>query len=244
MSHFRNQFLALLVVFCHVTGLSLVSCVPSIDPDYDKRVRPNEGLSQDKVEVGLFINSIRSVSEADMTAVLDVFLQASWNDSRLNSTWHQIYKNLRGTNHSECSEDMCTDRITMGKDFADVIWKPDFYFQSAVSIAPVDDKNDNVCIRIDKNGSIFYSVRYILTTACPMKMFFFPLDSHKCSIRIGTYKYHDKQVKLNISPKLSGMYPSQETANFKLADFKLTRNEFFEFTDMRTGKKLQKKTLI
>ena len=75
MSHFRNQFLALLVVFCHVTGLSLVSCVPSIDPDYDKRVRPNEGLSQDKVEVGLFINSIRSVSEADMTAVLDVFLQ-------------------------------------------------------------------------------------------------------------------------------------------------------------------------
>ncbi|XP_063718985.1 glycine receptor subunit alpha-2-like [Symsagittifera roscoffensis] len=225
MSHFRNRLLTLLVVCCRVSDdLSLVSCVPSTDPDYDKRVRPNEGVSHEKVEIGLFLNSIRTVSEADMTVVLDLFVQASWKDSRLESTWLMIHENIHGSNHSECSEDMCDNRITMGRDFADVIWKPDFYFQTAVSIVPADDQNDNVCVRFDRDGSIFYSVRYILTTSCPMQMFFFPLDSHKCNIRIGTYKYNDKQVKLHISPLLSGMYPRQETANFKFADFLLSRD--------------------
>ena len=82
MSHFRNRLLTLLVVCCRVSDdLSLVSCVPSTDPDYDKRVRPNEGVSHEKVEIGLFLNSIRTVSEADMTVVLDLFVQVCRNQN-------------------------------------------------------------------------------------------------------------------------------------------------------------------
>ena len=45
------------------------------DPEYNRQVRPNEGGITDEVEIGVFTNSIRTVSEIDMTMVLDVFLQ-------------------------------------------------------------------------------------------------------------------------------------------------------------------------
>ena len=61
--------LSLVVVFVHTYMLT--------DPEYNRQVRPNEGGSTDEVEIGMFTNSIRTVSEFDMTIVLDVFLQVS-----------------------------------------------------------------------------------------------------------------------------------------------------------------------
>ncbi|XP_075248927.1 glycine receptor subunit alpha-1-like [Convolutriloba macropyga] len=204
--------LSLVVVFVHTYMLT--------DPEYNRQVRPNEGGSTDEVEIGMFTNSIRTVSEFDMTIVLDVFLQASWKDERLISTWHSLYRNIHGFNYSDCTNLLCNDsRITMGREFANEIWKPDFYLAAATQIVPADNYNDNVCVRFDIDGTLFYSSRFIISHSCPMSMGFFPFDQHTCLIRIGTYKYHDGLVRMLYSVQLSGMYPNQETANFIFADF-------------------------
>ena len=53
----------------------LITPFTLVDPEYNKNVRPREGERPDEVKIGLFINSIRTVSEVDMVAVLDVFVQ-------------------------------------------------------------------------------------------------------------------------------------------------------------------------
>ena len=58
------------------------------------------------------------------------FFQATWTDVRLNQTWYNLYQNIHGISYHDCSErNLCVERFTLGSDFADYIWKPDFYFQ-------------------------------------------------------------------------------------------------------------------
>ena len=110
-------------------------------------------------------------------------VQASWKDTRLIPTWHKIYRNIHGFNFSECRNVLCNDsRVTMGREFADDIWKPDFYLASATSIVPADAYNDNVCVRFDMDGTLFYSSRFIIAHSCPMSMGYFPFDQHKCLV--------------------------------------------------------------
>ena len=68
---------------------------PLTDNNYNRNIRPHEGSVTDHVQIGLFVNSVRSVSEIDMTMIVDAFLQAQWQDHRLIPTWsrlsHEIY---------------------------------------------------------------------------------------------------------------------------------------------------------
>ena len=68
-------FLRTPMIFLITSLLPLSSTFTLVDPEYNKNVRPREGERPDEVKIGLFINSIRTVSEVDMVAVLDVFVQ-------------------------------------------------------------------------------------------------------------------------------------------------------------------------
>ncbi|XP_075263357.1 glycine receptor subunit alpha-4-like [Convolutriloba macropyga] len=199
------------------SGYSYFSYYPLTDNNYNRNIRPHEGAQTDHVNIGLFVNSVRSVSEIDMTMILDAFLQAQWTDHRLKPTWNRLSREIYGDNctsheNSECSELV----ITLGKAFSEAIWRPDFYIPSAINIYPADDYNDNVCVKLQNDGSIFYSNRVIITISCPMKLVYFPFDSHTCTVCIGSYKYHDQLVKMTWSADLSGMYDNQATANFMI----------------------------
>ena len=191
---------------------------PLTDNNYNRNIRPHEGSVTDHVQIGLFVNSVRSVSEIDMTMILDAFLQAQWQDHRLIPTWsrlsHEIYGDKCRVMESGVTSQCPNLTITLGKAFSEAIWRPDFYLPSAINIYPADDYNDNVCVRLDPDGSLFYSNRVIITISCPMKLVYFPFDSHTCTVCIGSYKYHDGLVKMTWSSKLSGMYEHQSTANF------------------------------
>ena len=70
-------------IFLITSLLPLSSPFTLVDPEYNKNVRPREGERPDEVKIGLFINSIRTVSEVDMVAVLDVFVQvrrSKWDE--------------------------------------------------------------------------------------------------------------------------------------------------------------------
>ena len=183
---------------------------------YNRQLRPKEGGETDIVDIGMFVNSVRTISEIDMTVILDVFLQAEWSDHRLNWTWEKFYKDhIRYNMPQKCMEENCyLKEMTLGKDFASAIWRPDFYLPDAIHIIPADDYNDNVCVRLDPNYHLFYSNRLIITISCIMKLVYFPFDKHICPICIGSYKYHDGLLSMRWSNNLSGMYTDQFTANF------------------------------
>ena len=196
---------------------SYFSQYPLTDNNYNRNIRPHEGGVTDNVNIGLFVNSVRSVSEIDMTMILDAFLQAEWTDHRLKPTWNRLSQEIYGENCRSNKESNCTNlTITLGKAFSEAIWRPDFYLPSAINIYPADDYNDNVCVKLSSEGSIFYSNRVIITISCPMKLVYFPFDSHTCTVCIGSYKYHDQLVRMTWSPDLSGMYDHQATANFMI----------------------------
>ena len=53
---------------------------------------------------------------------------------------------------------------------------------AAISIVPADNYNDNVCVRFDNDGKLFYSSRFIIEHSCPMTLSFFPFDKHSCVV--------------------------------------------------------------
>ncbi|XP_075258371.1 glycine receptor subunit alpha-2-like [Convolutriloba macropyga] len=146
-------------------------------------------------------------------------MRGMWIDDRLIETYMKLFKDNYGTTPEFCTGPFCSNyRATLGSKFADKIWKPDFYFSRTTAIEPTDDYNDNVCVRLESNGRVFWSQRFLITTSCPMRMTYFPFDRHVCSIAIGSYKYHDGLVNLTLAENLSGMYPGQETSNFIFKD--------------------------
>ncbi|XP_063721431.1 gamma-aminobutyric acid receptor subunit delta-like [Symsagittifera roscoffensis] len=193
-----------------------------VNPKYNKQLRPSEGGKTDVVEIGMFVNSVRTISENDMTVILDVFLQAQWTDRRLDWTWDTFYRDhIRHNMPPKCMNESCyLKEMTLGKDFAAAIWRPDFYLPDAINIIPADDYNDNVCVRLSPELNLFYSNRLIITISCIMKLVYFPFDKHICPICIGSYKYHDGLVQMRWSNDLSGMYPDQFTANFFMEGYR------------------------
>ena len=193
-----------------------------VSPTYNKQLRPSEGGKTDIVQIGMFVNSVRTISENDMTVILDVFLQAMWSDHRLNWTWDTFYRDhIRYNMPEKCMNESCyLKEMTLGKDFAAAIWRPDFYLPDAIHIIPADDYNDNVCVRLSPEYELFYSNRLIITISCIMKLVYFPFDKHICPICIGSYKYHDALVGMRWSNELSGMYEDQFTANFFMEGYR------------------------
>ena len=107
-----------------------------------------------------------------------------WIDDRLIETYMKLFKDNYGTTPEFCTGPYCSNyRATLGSKFADKIWKPDFYFSRTTAIEPTDDYNDNVCVRLESNGRVFWSQRFLITTSCPMRMTYFPFDRHVCSVR-------------------------------------------------------------
>ena len=138
---------------------------------YDRRVRPNYGGEPVVVNVTMFVISISSISESKMDFTADFYFRQAWRDPRLQ--FDPVSR---------------IDSLDLGAEVADRIWVPDTFFANEKSAYYHTATTPNTFIRIKSNGEVLRSIRLTMTSACPMNLMYFPMDSQFCSFEIESCK--------------------------------------------------------
>lgn len=144
---------------------------------YDKRVRPNYGGPPVDVNVTMRILSISSVSEVMMDFTADFYFRQTWVDPRLRFTK---------------SGDITT--LYVGAEVSKRIWLPDTFFGNEKMAYFHEATTPNVFLRIDHTGEVYRSIRLTVTSSCPMKLQYFPMDRQQCTIEAESYGYNVKDI--------------------------------------------------
>lgn len=147
------------------------------DKGYDKRVRPNYGGPAVNVSVTMRILSISSVSEVQMDFTADFYFRQTWVDPRLRFT-------RSGNIHT----------LYVGAEVSKRIWLPDTFFGNEKLAYFHEATTPNVFLRIDHAGEVYRSIRLTVTSSCPMKLQYFPMDRQQCTIEAESYGYNVKDI--------------------------------------------------
>ncbi|XP_048576350.1 gamma-aminobutyric acid receptor subunit beta isoform X2 [Nematostella vectensis] len=143
---------------------------------YDKTERPGVGTGK-PVELGVDIHfdNFGRIEEMNMEVDVFLYMRYNWKDSRLANF---------------------TDKtITFTRGDIEKVWRPDTYCSNArESDLPLEETKTHSMLRIDRNGSIYYSRSVHLVAACLMNLRDFPMDIQNCSITLGSYAYSDVDV--------------------------------------------------
>ncbi|XP_072563076.1 gamma-aminobutyric acid receptor subunit alpha-2 isoform X1 [Paramormyrops kingsleyae] len=142
---------------------------------YDNRLRPGLGDRVTEVKTDIYVTSFGPVSDADMEYTIDVFFRQSWKDERLK--FHGPMNILRLNNL-----------------MASKIWTPDTFFHNGKKSVAHNMTMPNKLLRIMDNGTLLYTMRLTVQAECPMHLEDFPMDSHSCPLKFGSYAYTTTEV--------------------------------------------------
>jgi len=123
------------------------------------------------------ILSISSVSEVMMDFTADFYFRQTWVDPRLRFVR---------------SGDITT--LYVGAEVSKRIWLPDTFFGNEKMAYFHEATTPNVFLRIDHTGEVYRSIRLTVTSSCPMKLQYFPMDRQQCTIEAESYGYNVKDI--------------------------------------------------
>ncbi|XP_078719518.1 gamma-aminobutyric acid receptor subunit alpha-1-like isoform X5 [Lampetra fluviatilis] len=149
---------------------------------YDNRLRP--GLSgATEVKTDIYVTSFGPVSDTDMRCnilsvqeyTVDVFFRQSWRDLRLkfNGPMRILPVNNMMVSH---------------------LWTPDTFFYNSKKSVAHNITTPNKLLRICDDGSLLYTMRLTINAECPMILEDFPMDTHACPLKFGSYAYTSSEV--------------------------------------------------
>ncbi|XP_052679977.1 glycine receptor subunit alpha-2-like [Crassostrea angulata] len=150
---------------------------PGIAPDYEEDVAT-------EVEVQLEITSIDSISAISMEYSMNVLLQQTWRDPRLN------FSHISNISVLELDQRRIGD-----------VWAPDIFFKNEKSGSLHTVTVPNKLLHINNDGSVLYSMRLSLTLSCMMDLRYFPMDDQTCSILMESFGYSKENVALRWNSK-------------------------------------------
>ncbi|XP_042630473.1 gamma-aminobutyric acid receptor subunit rho-1-like isoform X2 [Cyprinus carpio] len=142
--------------------------------DHDFTMRPAFGGPPIPVGVDVQVESLDTISEADMDFTMTLYLRHYWKDERLS---------FSSTNN----QSMTFDSRLVKKIWVLVHSKRSFIH---------DTTTDNVMLRVYPDGNVLYSLRVTVTAMCNMDLSRFPLDTQTCSLEIESYAYTDDDLML------------------------------------------------
>ncbi|XP_052282816.1 glycine receptor subunit alpha-3-like [Dreissena polymorpha] len=141
--------------------------------NYDPRIPPNyEEDFPVQVQVQLHITSIDSISESNMDFSIGMFLDQTWNDSRLE---FEKLPNLLA--------------LELDSRMMDKIWVPDLFISNEKRAVVHAVTVPNKLMHIYPEGRVQYSIRITATLKCNMDLRKFPLDSQTCNVIMESYGY-------------------------------------------------------
>lgn len=111
----------------------------------------------------------------DFTA--DFYFRQTWADPRLRFTK---------------TKDIHT--LYVGAEVSKRIWLPDTFFGNEKMAYFHEATTPNVFLRIEYTGEVYRSIRLTVTSSCPMKLQYFPMDRQQCTIEAESYGYNVKDI--------------------------------------------------
>ncbi|KAL4641645.1 gamma-aminobutyric acid receptor subunit alpha-2-like, partial [Arapaima gigas] len=142
---------------------------------YDNRLRPGLGDRVTEVKTNIYVTSFGPVSDTDMEYTIDVFFRQSWKDERLRFNGPM---NILRLNNLMASK----------------IWTPDTFFHNGKKSVAHNMTMPNKLLRIQEDGTLLYTMRLTVQAECPMHLEDFPMDSHSCPLKFGSYAYTMSEV--------------------------------------------------
>ncbi|KAK5856959.1 hypothetical protein PBY51_010233 [Eleginops maclovinus] len=142
---------------------------------YDNRLRPSLGDRVTEVKTDIYVTSFGPVSDTDMEYTVDVFFRQSWKDERLK---------FHGP----------MNILPLNNLMASKIWTPDTFFHNGKKSVAHNMTMPNKLLRIMEDGTLLYTMRLTVQAECPMHLEDFPMDSHSCPLKFGSYAYTKTEV--------------------------------------------------
>jgi len=136
--------------------------------NYDKDVRPNQGVGPLLVKVDLYVESFANIAEANMEYAIFGYFRHYWTDERL-------------ANKSQ-------DTIQLKGSTVEHAWTPDTYISNA--------RQSNLRLKDSEAQSAFfvYPDGVKIVASCEMKLVNFPMDTQQCLLTLGSYGHSNKDV--------------------------------------------------
>lgn len=75
------------------------------------------------------------------------------------------------------------------------IWQPDVLLYNSAAGNGMEHFGNVLCL-VYSNGSVLWVPPTLFTSNCEMDMHYWPYDSHKCNIKIGSWTYDASQIDL------------------------------------------------
>uniref|UniRef100_A0A8C4X4G7 Gamma-aminobutyric acid type A receptor subunit alpha2 n=1 Tax=Erpetoichthys calabaricus TaxID=27687 RepID=A0A8C4X4G7_ERPCA len=142
---------------------------------YDNRLRPGLGDRVTEVKTDIYATSFGPVSDTDMEYTIDVFFRQSWKDERLK---------FKGP----------MNILRLNNLMASKIWTPDTFFHNGKKSVAHNMTMPNKLLRIQDDGTLLYTMRLTVQAECPMHLEDFPMDTHACPLKFGSYAYTTSEV--------------------------------------------------
>jgi len=188
--------------------------------DYDKDVRPNQGVGPLSVEVDLYVESFANIAEANMEYAIFGYFRHYWTDKRL-------------ANKSK-------ESIQLKGSTVEHAWTPDTYISNArESNLRLKDSEAESAFFVDPDGSVFYSKGVKIVASCEMKLANFPMDTQRCLLTLGSYG-HDMEDIIYKWKNNAITVEKKNIAQFDMTEVQL-RSDFMSYVSgefLRAGKAL------
>jgi gamma-aminobutyric acid receptor subunit alpha len=156
-----------------------VALIESLTNRSDSRVRPGVYGPATVVKVDLFVQSFGPLNEMQMEYSIDIEFRQMWIDPRL------VF------NASDPDIPVYIPYHSIEK-----FWLPDIYFPNEKSGSMHVITLPNKSIRIYPNGTVRYLSRMAMSLSCTMYLAKFPLDEQRCLLKVSTYSYDERELKL------------------------------------------------
>ncbi|KAM3963051.1 glycine receptor subunit alpha-4 [Aphomia sociella] len=173
-----------------------------IPTNYNRNIPPGKNTT---VYIGVNVNRVSGVDENKEEITLDIFLQASWEERRLNVPSEIPF-------------------IDLPWEFRELIWTPDLYIWQLQSMKILSVLKEMASLRLYSNGTVSVSIGATITIKCEMDFVLYPLDVQNCAIDFSSYKYTRQDVRFEwreVAPWM-GLGQSGQRSHFRLPKYVVT----------------------
>ncbi|MBN3303410.1 GBRA3 protein, partial [Amia calva] len=84
--------------------------------------------------------------------------------------------------------------LALNNLLASKIWTPDTFFHNGKKSVAHNMTTPNKLLRLVDNGTLLYTMRLTIHAECPMHLEDFPMDTHACPLKFGSYAYTNSEV--------------------------------------------------
>ncbi|XP_032223523.2 gamma-aminobutyric acid receptor subunit beta-like isoform X2 [Nematostella vectensis] len=170
--------------------------------NYDKRIRPYSNTDKLNITVQLAVERFGDIREKEMDFSLDVYLNQTWHDDRLNHT----------LDHP----------IILSGEFKGSVWQPDTIILYVRSLTVYNSLSEPSSITIYSDGTVRSTVRLALVINCLMDLRDYPLDEQECSLAMLSYTHQYEDIVYKWSQKPISIY-DHFMDEFSIESYKASR---------------------